>query len=130
MFIVGRIHVHPLSNERWVNEVKRLLSAVDNKRICLQPYVNQKLTFTGVVSSIGIHASGDNHKTTRVCVSDVICAAYSDIHLGHVNLFISPYVFARKYSKLDINQKVKFSGVVHCYGPYKDRYGIKDASFL
>lgn len=128
--------MHPLSNELWVEEIRKLLNMVDTKRICLAPYINKNLIFVGEVVSITEQVSNngkanDAGHVTRICVVEVTCKQHDDIRIGHVNVFVKTQIFRSKYKqKVKLGNSVQFQGVVKLYGIHKDRYGINNPVFV
>lgn len=128
--------MHPLGNEVWVEEVRKMLNMVDSRRICLAPYINKTLTFTGEVVSVADQLSSSNKASeaghvTRICVSEVSCKGHDDIRIGHVNVFVKTHIFKSKYKhKVKLGDSVQFQGTVKLYGPHKDRYGVNNPVFV
>lgn len=128
--------MNPLNNSVWCNEVKKLLNAVDSKRICLAPYLNKNMVFMGEVVSIAdqINNTGsakDAGHTTRICISEVTCKGHDDVRVGHVNVFVKTNLFKNKYkNKITLGSIVQFQGIVRLYGLHKDRYGISNPVFV
>lgn len=128
--------MHPLSNERLVNEVKKMLNIIDSKRICLAPYLNKNMIFIGEVVSITEQVSNSGSAknaghVTRICISDITCKGHDDVRIGHVNVFVKTNLFRNKYkNKICLGKSVQFQGVVNLYGPHRDRYGVNNPVFI
>lgn len=123
--------MHPLSNELWVAEVRKLLNMADQRRICLAPYYGKVLNFNGEVVGITEQFNNSGGRTYRITITEVTSTLYEDIRLGHINLFVKASVYYKKYKgRIVLGDNINFRAKVERYGTSNDRYGLREPEFV